>query len=99
MGCRLTHPRVLVILSLCVLAGSTRLIAQQDESPDQLPRITLAQFKKLVDANAIVVLDVRDALTYADGHIPGSLSVPLDEIQKALPKLRALTKPIVTYCS
>lgn len=99
MGRRLTHPRVLVILGLCVLAGSAPLNAQQNESPDQLPRITLAQFKKLADGDAIVVLDVRDALTYAEGHIPGSLSIPLDQLQRALPKLHALAKPLVTYCS
>jgi 3-mercaptopyruvate sulfurtransferase SseA len=98
MGCRLTHPRVLLTLALVVLAGSTWLGAQQAESPDQVPRITLAQLKKLVDTDAVVVLDVRDALAYAAGHIPGSLSVPLEDLQKTIPKLRALTKSIITYC-
>ncbi len=45
----------------------------------------------------VTVLDVRPALEYRAGHIPGALSVPLTELKKrmaSLPKRREL----VAYC-
>jgi len=47
----------------------------------------------------VVVLDVRAAESYREAHIPGSLSVPLAELDKHLEKLKSEKKAIVTYCS
>ena len=45
----------------------------------------------------VVVLDVRPADEFAAGHIPGALSIPLDELDEQLGRLpRELT--IVAYC-
>ena len=63
-------------------------------------RMTMAEFKKLLAANEVVVIDVRSADSYAAGHIPGALSVPLETITPALAeKLKKMGKPIATYCS
>ena len=64
-----------------------------------VPRISLADFKKAVDAGQVLILDVRDAGSYADGHIPGAILVPLADIAKNAPELKASKKPIVTYCA
>jgi rhodanese-related sulfurtransferase/DNA-binding transcriptional ArsR family regulator len=45
----------------------------------------------------VVVLDVRPELEYAAGHIPGALSVPLDELPERLADLPA-DQEIVAYC-
>lgn len=45
----------------------------------------------------MVVLDVRPAAEYAAGHIPGALSVPLDQLDAALDRLPVGTE-IVAYC-
>lgn len=37
----------------------------------------------------LTVIDVRSPGEYAGGHIPGALNVPLDQLQRALPALRA----------
>ncbi|HEX2876950.1 MAG TPA: metalloregulator ArsR/SmtB family transcription factor [Polyangiaceae bacterium] len=50
-----------------------------------------------VRAGEVTVLDVRPAEEYRAGHIPGALSVPVDELKsriKQLPKSRE----IVAYC-
>ena len=44
-----------------------------------------------------VLLDARDRVSYAAGHIPGALSMPLDEIEKLSGTLRRETE-YVTYC-
>ena len=45
----------------------------------------------------ITVLDVRPREEYAAGHIPGALSVPLDELPNRLAELPA-DQEIVAYC-
>jgi rhodanese-related sulfurtransferase len=47
----------------------------------------------------VVIVDTRDAGSYADGHIPGAVLIPLDELQKKAPGLRGAKKPIVAYCA
>ena len=45
----------------------------------------------------VVVVDVREAAVYARVHIPGAISVPLDELDEKLPALAAQRKPLVIY--
>jgi rhodanese-related sulfurtransferase/DNA-binding transcriptional ArsR family regulator len=45
----------------------------------------------------IVILDVRPATEFACGHIPGALSVPLDELEAALARLPKRAE-VVAYC-
>jgi len=80
-----------------LLAAAGFVVAQQ--APSGSHRIAMAEFKALHQQDAVAVVDVRDAESYAEGHIPGALSVPLDDLQQHLPKLKALKKPIVTYCA
>ena len=63
-------------------------------------RIAMADFKKLLATNGVVVIDVRSTDAYAAGHIPGALSVPEETITSVLAeKLKKMGKPIATYCS
>jgi 3-mercaptopyruvate sulfurtransferase SseA len=85
---------LVLVVMVPVLAG------QQPADPAAaLPRITVAELEKLLDATAVVVLDVRDAGSYAAGHIPGATSVPLDQVDRQAPRLKTTAKPLVTYCS
>jgi len=63
-------------------------------------RIAMADFKKLLAAGEVVVIDVRSSDAYAAGHIPGALSIPLESINPALAeKLKRMGKPVAAYCS
>jgi len=62
-------------------------------------RITLAELKKLLEANKVLVVDVRTADAYKVSHIPGAVSAPLTEIEKHVQELKSARKPIVTYCT
>ena len=58
--------------------------------------------KKVYDSGSAVFVDVRSRGSYAEGHIPGAVSLPvaeLDEIGDAFVKEVALQQRIVTYCS
>jgi predicted methyltransferase len=69
------------------------------EAADPKLRITQEEFRKLLAARAVTVVDVRDAGAFSAGHIPGALSIPLDSIEQAAERLRKAGKPVVTYCS
>jgi rhodanese-related sulfurtransferase len=45
----------------------------------------------------VVILDTRPASEYIAGHIPGALSIPVDDLQRRLKKL-AKGKEYVAYC-
>lgn len=48
-------------------------------------------------SGAVTLLDVRPALEYDAGHIPGAISMPPDELAVRLDELPR-GRPIVTYC-
>ena len=63
-----------------------------------VPRTQLADAKKLIDAGAVTVIDVRDADSFIASHIPGSLQIPLARIEGEVDYLPK-GKPILTYCT
>jgi phage shock protein E len=64
-------------------------------------RIEIAEFKSLQTAKKVLVVDVRDDQSFAAGHIPGAINIPLGEEERAehLNRLKAEKRPIVTYCA
>lgn len=80
------------------LPVSARL-AQDEELASPKLRIDWPAFKKLYDANAAVVVDVRETPSYEAGHIPGARGIPLGQIEARAAELKKLGKPIVLYCA
>lgn len=55
--------------------------------------------KRLEGEDVPVILDVRSPEEFADGHIPGAINVPYDQIAANLDSLESfLTAEIVVYC-
>src|SRR2546425_10624835 len=53
---------------------------------------------KVQDGRGVfVLLDARDRASFLAGHIPGALSVPLDQAAEAV-KILAADRQYVTYC-
>ncbi|HEV8436049.1 MAG TPA: rhodanese-like domain-containing protein [Thermoanaerobaculia bacterium] len=50
------------------------------------------------EAKSLTIIDVRDADSYKERHIPGALHIPLAYIAGEIPYLPK-DKPIVTYCT
>jgi rhodanese-related sulfurtransferase len=65
----------------------------------QVPRITVEELKKLMAEQQVVAVDVRSADAYNNGHIKGSINLPLDKIQAGDYKDLPRDKRIITYCS
>ncbi|MCB0652357.1 MAG: rhodanese-like domain-containing protein [Saprospiraceae bacterium] len=57
-----------------------------------------ADIKALLDDGAIIV-DVRTKAEYKNGHVSGSLHMPLQVIDKQIKQLKKYNKPIITCCA
>jgi rhodanese-related sulfurtransferase len=70
------------------------------------PRISQQDFKKLIAAGTVAVVDTRVAGEYPKGHIPGAVLLPLEGVltwpesyEKTVSTLIAAKKVVVTYCA
>lgn len=76
-------------------AARARYLGVQDGADtEEIGRIELL---RRAQAGEVVVLDVRPACEYAAGHIPGAVSIPIDELPSRLAELPADTE-VVAYC-
>lgn len=64
---------------------------------DALEPLTREELAARTGRGNVVILDVRPAGEFAAGHIPGALSVPLDQLDAALARLPKRAE-IVAYC-
>jgi DNA-binding transcriptional ArsR family regulator len=62
-----------------------------------LEAIGTAELRERMSAGAVVLIDVRPEAEFLAGHIPGALSLPIDELPERLEEL-AGTQEIVAYC-
>jgi rhodanese-related sulfurtransferase len=66
-----------------------------DDDIEELTKDDL--WRRLQRKDKLVVLDVRPREEYEAGHIPGAVSVPLDELKKRIKELPK-SRQIVAYC-
>jgi len=86
-------------LALSLSAGPVASAVQQAAPREEGPRMAFEEFMKLVPADGVLIVDVRDAESYRNGHIPGAISIPLGEIPNQVERLKKEKRPIVTYCA
>jgi predicted sulfurtransferase len=70
------------------------------------PRISQQDFKKLIAAKNVIIVDTRNQDAFPLGHIPGAILLPLEgqmtwpeSHEKTVATLLATTKTVVTYCA
>lgn len=75
---------------------------------EELPMpIGLVQVKQMHDAKEAVIVDARSAATFAQGHIAGAITLPLEEARKtgaaslksALRAKIPATATVIAYCN
>ncbi|MFB7947923.1 ArsR/SmtB family transcription factor [Kitasatospora phosalacinea] len=65
--------------------------------PEEDDTLTRDEMRTLLATGRVVTLDVRPAEEYAAGHIPGALSIPVEELADRIGELPADTE-VVVYC-
>ena len=79
------------------LAEVDRVVADYFAARDALEPVSRTELVERASRGEVVILDVRPAEEFAAGHIPGALSVPLDQLDAALMRLPRRAR-IVAYC-
>ncbi len=69
-----------------------------EETYPEIERVSLEDAKAALDAGKAVFVDVRGLEAYNMSHIPGSLSIPLAELESRLTELDQ-NQWIITYCT
>ena len=59
------------------------------------PQVNFAELVK----NGAIILDVRSKNEFSNGHIKGSVNIPLDQLGNSQNKLKDKTKQIITCCA
>lgn len=78
-------------------ADLERLVVEHFGDRSDAQPLPLEELLKRARSKDVVILDTRPANEYASGHIPGAISVPVDELQRRLREL-GRGKPYVAYC-
>jgi len=76
------------------VARARYLGTEDGEDTEQVDR---AELLRRVQTGEAIVVDVRPALEFDAGHIPGAVSIPLDELPDRLSELPADVE-VVAYC-
>ncbi len=79
------------------LAEVEQVVRRYVEGGGGLEPVTRSELLARVQRDDVVVLDVRPSDEYASGHIPGAVSVPLEELEQRLASLPRNAE-IVAYC-
>jgi rhodanese-related sulfurtransferase len=83
-------PVLIVMMALAFAAGAAGPASIEPKALND--RIAWAD-------RSLVVLDVRTSAEYADGHIPGAINIPNDDLGKRIAELaNARDSDIVVYC-
>ena len=64
-------------------------------------QIQISKVKAFFDANAATIVDAREPAEYAEGHIPGAINLPYDQVVTDPGRLEEFDpkgKPIIVYC-
>jgi 3-mercaptopyruvate sulfurtransferase SseA len=82
--------------ALLLLAGLAWVVLNQQEksvvtptpaSVEQVERVPLDDAKAAFDAGTAIFLDVRAGASYEASHIPGAVSIPLNELSTRMGEL------------
>lgn len=79
------------------LAEADRIISLFYEDPTGLEPVDAAELRRRLDEGGVVVLDVRPRDEYLAGHLPGAISIPVEELERRLAELPG-SGEIVAYC-
>jgi ArsR family transcriptional regulator len=79
------------------LAEIEQVTRQYLEERRALEAVNTDDLVRRIRAGEVTLIDVRPREEYVSGHIPGAISVPLDDLKKRPPRLPA-RRDVVAYC-
>jgi hydroxyacylglutathione hydrolase len=85
-----------IVLSLVIGCAAASLSAQAVRN---VPRVSIDELKALMQQNAVLVLDVRNAEEFKSGHIPGAINLNYTRVTAEGGRFKGESRTIVAYCA
>jgi phage shock protein E len=83
-----------LLVTITGILGSSALLAATAE----IDIAALLERAKKMD-ESFVIVDVRTPVEFAQGHVPGAINIPVDQVANRLSELaNAKNKDVVLYC-
>jgi len=92
---RYLYLTIWLMLSFCFAVVSAGFAAEET----RVHWIDLNQMKKIIEEQAPVIVDLRTPREFEQGHIPGAVNVPVDDLRANRALLDAYKdQPVLLYC-
>lgn len=78
-------------------AQMREVIADSIHQRDRLDGVSIEELRSMLDSGGVVLLDVRPPEEFAQGHLPGAINIPAEDLERRLADLPA-GADIVAYC-
>jgi rhodanese-related sulfurtransferase/DNA-binding HxlR family transcriptional regulator len=79
------------------IAELEKIMNRQREDNNAQNAVSLGDLEQMIEAENVLLLDVRPSVEYEFGHITGAISVPMNELMANLKNI-AKEKEIIAYC-
>ncbi len=79
------------------LAEVEKVLDAYRERQQEFEKVSAEELRARLLRGDVVLLDVRPEAEYRAGHLPGAVSIPLDELERRLSELPA-ERTVVAYC-
>jgi len=95
----MTDLRHAALLALALLAPAMSLAdAPGANTAPPPPGVIDGAAAQRLQARGATVLDVRTPMEFAEGHVPGALNIPVDQVAARARELGAKDRPVLVYC-
>lgn len=79
------------------IAELEKIMNRQRNDNNAQNAVSLDELEKMIEAENVLLLDVRPSVEYEFGHISGAVSIPMNELMNNLKNI-AKEKEIIAYC-
>lgn len=83
--------------------GSAPAVTAPEDTGSAVPEpVMLDQVRELVESRGALIIDARIRELYLDGHLPGAISLPLEDAEAGIRALAAKIgpdRPLLVYCN
>ncbi|MFA7670308.1 MAG: metalloregulator ArsR/SmtB family transcription factor [Burkholderiaceae bacterium] len=74
-----------------------KVLASSRQSPEGMEWVSIRDLLGRMDAGTVVLLDVRTDDEYSQGHLPGALNIPIEQLEQRMDELSG-NADVVAYC-
>lgn len=79
------------------IAELEKIMSRQREDNNAQNAVSLSELEQMIEAENVLLLDVRPSVEYEFGHITGAISIPMNELMAQLKDIN-IDKQIIAYC-